>query len=210
MSEILDRFPLFPLGLVLLPQETVPLHIFEERYKTMIGQCLEAETEFGVLWLSDDGLRDVGCAASISRVLERADDGRLNILAEGTRPFRLLRRVEDLAYPAGDVEMLEEDSGDALDSAAAAQARERYADLVDRATDTRPEPDDLEELDAYGMAATVDLAVGAKQELLELRDEQVRLERVAQLLEDALGRIEYAEQAGELARSNGRARPGRP
>ncbi len=210
MSEILDRFPLFPLGLVLLPQETVPLHIFEERYKTMIGQCLEAETEFGVLWLSDDGLRDVGCAASISRVLERADGGRLNILAEGTRPFRLLRRVEDLAYPAGDVELLEDAAEDSSDSAAAAQARERYADLVDRATDTRPEPDDLEELDAYGMAATVDLAVGAKQELLELRDEQVRLERVAQLLEDALGRIEYAEQAGELARSNGRARPGRP
>ncbi len=209
MSEILDRFPLFPLGLVLLPQETVPLHIFEERYKTMIEECLEAETEFGVLWLSDDGLREVGCAASIPRVLERAEDGRLNILAEGTRPFRLLRRVEDLAYPAGDVVLLEDESAEESDSAAA-QARERYADLVDRATDSRPEPEDLEELDAYGMAGTVDLAPGAKQELLELRDEERRLERVGQLLEDALRRIDYAERAGELARSNGRARPGRP
>ncbi|MDQ3433391.1 MAG: LON peptidase substrate-binding domain-containing protein [Actinomycetota bacterium] len=207
MSEFVDRFPLFPLGLVLLPHETAPLHIFEERYKTMIGECLEDETEFGVLWLSDDGLREVGCAASIPRVLERADDGRLNILAEGTRPFRLLRRVEDLAYPAGDVELLEDEPGHAPGSAAGAQARERYADLVDRATDSRPEPEDLEELDAYGMAATVDLSLGAKQELLELRDEQVRLERVGQLLEDALRRIEYADRAGELARSNGRARP---
>lgn len=210
MSEFVDRFPLFPLGLVLLPYETAPLHIFEERYKTMIGECLEDEAEFGVLWLSDDGLREVGCAASIPRVLERADDGRLNILAEGTRPFRLLRRVEDLAYPAGDVELLEDEPRDAPDSAAGAQARERYADLVDRATDSRPEPEDLEELDAYGMAATVDLSLGAKQELLELRDEQVRLERVGQLLEDALRRMDYAERAGELARSNGRARPGRP
>ena len=209
MSEILDRFPLFPLGLVLLPQETVPLHIFEERYKTMIEECLEEEAEFGVLWLADDGLREVGCTASISRVLERADDGRLNILVEGTRPFRLLRRLEDLAYPAGDIELLEDEPAEAWDSAAA-HARERYADLVDRATDSRPEPEDLEELDAYGMAATVDLSAGAKQELLELRNEERRLERVGQLLEDALRRIDYAERAGELARSNGRARPGRP
>jgi Lon protease-like protein len=210
VSERVDRFPLFPLGLVLLPRETVPLHIFEERYKTMIGECLEEEREFGVLWLSDDGLREIGCAATIPRVLERADDGRLNILAEGTRPFRLLRRVEDLPYPAGDVELLDDPPTPASGSSAAAEARERYAELVDRATDSRPEPDDLAALDAYGMAATVDLALGAKQELLELREEEQRLERVARLLEDALRRIEYAERAGELARSNGRARPGRP
>ena len=63
MPEIVDRFPLFPLGLVLLPNETVPLHIFEERYKTMIGECLDDGNEFGVIWLSDDGLREIGCAA---------------------------------------------------------------------------------------------------------------------------------------------------
>jgi Lon protease-like protein len=209
VTEFVDRFPLFPLGLVLLPHETVPLHIFEERYKTMIGECLDEGREFGVLWLSDDGLRAIGCAASITQLLERADDGRLNILAEGTRPFRLLRRLEDLAYPAGDIELLDDEPGEGP-GAAAAEARERYADLVDRATDSRPEPEDLERLDAYGMAATVDLAPGAKQELLELRDESLRLERVGQLLEDALQRIDYAERAGDLARSNGRARPGQP
>jgi Lon protease-like protein len=209
VPEFSDHFPLFPLGLVLLPSETVPLHIFEERYKTMIGECLDEEREFGVLWLSDDGLREVGCAASIPQVLERAEDGRLNILAEGTRPFRLLRRIEDLVYPAGNIELLDDEPAQVSDSSVA-HARERYAELVDRATDSRPEPEELEELDAYGMAATVDLAPGAKQELLELRDEAVRLERVGQLLEDALQRIDYAERAGELARSNGRARPGQP
>ena len=111
MGETVESFPLFPLGLVLLPQERVPLHIFEDRYRTMIGECLEGETEFGIIWLSDDGLKEIGCSARIDRVLERFDDGRLNILVEGTAPFRLLRRIEELPYPAGDVELLDDACG---------------------------------------------------------------------------------------------------
>jgi Lon protease-like protein len=210
VAELVDRFPLFPLGLVLLPQEVAPLHIFEERYKAMIGACLEHEREFGVLWLSDGGLREVGCAARIPRLLELLDDGRMNVLAEGTRPFRLLRRVDDLAYPAGDVELLDEEvaSGE-IDLAVGAAARKRYADLVERATDERPDETDLEALGAYEMAASVDMALDAKQELLELRGEEARLRRVEGLFEETLRRLDYAERAGELARTNGRARPGR-
>ena len=209
-AEILERFPLFPLGLVLLPHEVVPLHIFEERYKAMIGECLDEEREFGIVWLSQNGLREVGCGASIAQVLERTEDGRMNILAEGTRPFRLLRRIDDLVYPAGDVEVLEDAGGDAaIDSQVLAAARERYADVVDRATDTRPEPSDLTELDSYRMAAMVDFELAAKQELLELRDEEARLRRVRELFENVLARLDYAERAGEIARTNGRARPGR-
>jgi Lon protease-like protein len=210
VAELVDRFPLFPLGMVLPPQEVAPLHIFEERYKAMIGACLEHEREFGVLWLSDGGLREVGCAARIPRLLERLDDGRMNVLAEGTRPFRLLRRVDDLAYPAGDVELLDEEvaSGE-IDLAVGAAARKRYADLVERATDERPDETDLEALGAYEMAASVDMALDAKQELLELRGEEARLRRVEGLFEETLRRLDYAERAGELARTNGRARPGR-
>ena len=58
MSEVIERFPLFPLGIVLLPHELVPLHIFEERYRLMIAECLEEEREFGIVWLGDDGLKD--------------------------------------------------------------------------------------------------------------------------------------------------------
>ncbi|MBA3422778.1 MAG: LON peptidase substrate-binding domain-containing protein [Thermoleophilaceae bacterium] len=210
-AEIVERFPLFPLGLVLLPREVVPLHIFEERYKTMIGECLDEEREFGIVWLSQDGLRETGCGASVVRLLERTEDGRMNILAEGTRPFRLLRRIDDLVYPAGDVELLDDEgAAAAIDPELLAAARDRYADLVDRATDTRPEPLDLTELDAYGMAATVDFELAAKQELLELRDEEARLRRVRELFDLTLARLDYAERAGELARTNGRARPGRP
>src|ERR671914_2336509 len=147
MAPIHERFPLFPLGIVLLPSEIVPLHIFEERYKLMIGECLDEEREFGIVWLADDGLKDVGCAARIEKVIERFDDGRLVILVEGTTPFRLERRIGDLPYPAGDVELLGDEPG--ADEAALERARASYADLVERVTDARPEPEALAELGAY-------------------------------------------------------------
>jgi Lon protease-like protein len=202
VADVIERFPLFPLGLVLLPQEVVPLHIFEERYKAMIGECLENESEFGIVWLSDDGLRDVGCTARITRVVDRTEDGRMNILVEGTRPFRLERRRDDLAYPAGDVELLEDFD---LEPAAElqAEARERYAELVERATEERPEAEALAELDAYGMAATVEHPPEAKQALLELRSEDDRLRMVSEMFRTAIKRVAYAEETAERAQSNG-------
>jgi Lon protease-like protein len=201
MPDLLERFPLFPLGLVLLPGEVVPLHIFEERYKVMIGECLENSTEFGIVWLSDDGLKDIGCTATVSRVLDELDDGRMNILVEGASPFRLLRRIEDLPYPAGDVELLDESDESAADGAS---ARERYAELVERVTDERPDTDDLADLDAYGMASTLDFELDAKQSLLELRSEERRLERLSELFTATLAGIDRAEVAAERARGNGR------
>ncbi len=201
MSRTRERFPLFPLGLVLLPQELVPLHIFEDRYKLMIGECLDGQSEFGIIWLSDEGLKETGCSARIARVLERFDDGRLNILVQGTEPFRLLRKIEDLPYPAGDVEVLPDD-GDS-DEQAADKARRRYADLVEELTESRPEDETLAQLDAYGMAATLDVEPAAKQTLLELRSERGRLEQLDTLFTEALERIKLAEFAAERSRGNG-------
>jgi len=206
MAPTTERFPLFPLGLVLLPGELVPLHIFEERYKLMIGECLEQDSEFGIIWLSDDGLKEVGCAARITRVLERFDDGRLNILVEGTTPFRLTRRIGELAYPAGDVEPLD-DEPDA-DEALLERTQSGYADLVEQVTDTRPEPEALAELGAYGMAATLEIAPSAKQALLELRSEPERLEQLEALFAEALKQIRTAARVAEQASGNGHLRPG--
>jgi Lon protease-like protein len=206
MAASIERFPLFPLGLVLLPGETVPLHIFEERYKLMVGHCLEEESEFGIVWLADDGLRDIGCAAEITQVLERFDDGRLNILVRGTSAFRLDRRIGDLPYPAGDVELLEDEA--AADDELLARARAGYADLVEEVTDSRPEPEALGELDAYGMAATLEIAPGAKQALLELRSEPARLEQLEALFAEALKRIKTAAKVAEQASGNGHLKPG--
>jgi Lon protease-like protein len=204
MADMRERFPLFPLGIVLLPTEIVPLHIFEDRYKLMIGECVEEESEFGIVWLSDDGLKEVGCTARVAQVLERMDDGRMNILAQGGRPFRMLRKIEDLPYPAGDVELLDDE--DAGDEALAAAAREAYADLVEHVTDNRPGIDELDGLDAYGMAATIELAAAPKQALLEERSEDRRLKVVSDLFSTALERIENAEEAQERAKSNGKVR----
>jgi len=191
---------------VLLPGERVPLHIFEERYRIMIGLCLDEERELGIVWLADDELKDVGCSATIAEVLERMDDGRINIVVEGTRPFRLLRRIDTLPYPAGDVELLEDD-GEEPDPEVTEAAREGYADLVERVTDSRPDEEDLAGMDAYGMAATIDFAPDGKQELLEAGSAAARMELVAELFKTTMQRIDYAEKAVERARSNGKVRP---
>jgi Lon protease-like protein len=207
VPDLLERFPLFPLGLVLLPGEVVPLHIFEERYKLMIEECLEAETEFGIVWMSDDGLKEVGCTARVAQLLERMEDGRMNILVQGDAAFRLLRKIEDLPYPAGDVELLDEqDDVEDEEPPTGSSARERYAELVERVTDSRPSESDLEELNAYGMAATLDFALDAKQGLLELRSEGERMEHLVDLFDSTIKRIDSAERAAERARTNGKVR----
>jgi Lon protease-like protein len=133
------------------------------------------------------------------------EDGRMNILVQGTAPFLLQRRIDDMPYPAGDVELLDErEDGDPDE--AGGEARNRYADLVERVTDSRPSEDDLAELDAYGMAATLDFDLEAKQGLLELRSERSRLERLSELFEATMERLEHAQLAADRARVNGKVR----
>jgi Lon protease-like protein len=161
-------FPLFPLALVALPHELIPLHIFEERYRIMFAELLEHEGEFGIIWTTDAGARAVGCACEIEQVLERMEDGRLNVLTRGTRPFRIVERQTDMPYPAATVEFLQ-DKRERTDDAAADAARSAYAELVVEATDNEPDPEELATKTAYEMAATVDFGLDAKQGLLDLR-----------------------------------------
>jgi Lon protease-like protein len=200
-------FPLFPLPLVALPGEYVPLHIFEARYRTMIAECLEHGRELGIIWLADRELKPIGCAVAIDRVLERMEDGRLNILVRGTRPFRLIERQDDLAYPAGTIEFLG-DRAEQPDTAAAKAARDAYAALVREATDSEPDAERVAAMSAYELAATVEFSLDAKQGLLELRSENARLRLVARLMRAAQRRLELAERAQERARSNGKVRFG--
>ena len=202
MGDRHESFPIFPLPLVLLPTELAPLHIFEERYKQMINRCLDDSAEFGIVWLGDEGLAEVGCTARITELIDRMDDGRMNILVRGGQPFRLLRRVEDLAYPAGDIELLEDE--DQASEPHAQAARSSYAEVVEKATDERPDAEDLADLDAYGMAATIELEPALKQRLLDSRSETERLDMVESLFEKAVERLERAEHVSEVARTNGK------
>ena len=201
--QLVRNFPLFPLGLVALPSEFVPLHIFEERYKAMIGRCLDEGSEFGIVWLADDGLRPIGCACEIAEVLERMPDGRINLVARGTRVFRIEERQEELPYPAGTIEFLD-DRDEEVDPQAAAGAHIAYADLVEQATDKSPEPGEIEAMTAYEMAATVEFGLDAKQGLLDLRSESARMKLVARLCRAAIKRLDFIDRAQARARSNGK------
>ena len=131
----------------------------------------------------------------------------MNILARGTRPFRLLQRQDDLPYPAGVIEFLD-DEGEEPDAELARSARELYRELVRQATDREMEHEELRGIDAYRMAATVEFAVDSKQELLELRSENARMRLLAPLLQAAIERVELVERAQARARSNGKVRFG--
>ena len=200
-------FPLFPLSLVALPHELVPLHVFEERYRVMFDELLENDGEFGIVWLTESGTQGIGCACEIDQVLERMEDGRLNVLTRGTRPFRIVERQADMPYPAATVEFLH-DKDEAIDEAAAGAARTAYAELVVEATDNEPDPDELTEKSAYAMAATVDFGLDAKQGLLDLRSENARMRLVTRLFRAAVKRLDFVERARARARSNGKVRFG--
>ncbi|MGI8624261.1 MAG: LON peptidase substrate-binding domain-containing protein [Solirubrobacteraceae bacterium] len=209
--ELTRDFPLFPLRLVALPTELVPLHIFEERYKILVERCLAEPTEFGILCTGDDGQPAIGCACMIAEVLERLDDGRVNLVARGTRVFRLEAEQDDLPYPAGAVEFMIDDGGEP-DPELLAAAHDAYAELVREATDREPDLDEIAAMGAYQMAATIEFNVEAKQRLLELRSESARLELLLRLLRAAVRRLDFVERAQARAASNGKVRlgPGGP
>jgi Lon protease-like protein len=207
MGELRTDFPLFPLGMVAVPHELVPLHIFEDRYKAMIAEVLADGREFGIVWAAEDGLKANGCAMEVTEILERHEDGGLDILTRGTRPFRIVEEHFDHVYPAGAIEFLD-DKEEPPDVEIVDDAHAAYGDLVEEATDKVLEPEVLQPLTAYEMAATVDFGPDAKQGLLDLRSENARLRLVARLFRAALKRLDFIERAQARARSNGKVRFG--
>ena len=172
-------FPLFPLGLVAVPGESVPLHVFEDRYRRMIEHCLSAAPGS-----SERGTRPF-------RLLERQDD----------LPYPA-GVVEFLLDDDGGEQL------DEADEISSASARELYRELVEQATDRQLSEDELNAMSAYQMAATVEFTKDAKQELLELRSEPARLRLLALLLRAAIKRLELIDRAQARAQSNGKVRFG--
>ena len=104
-----ELLPLFPLQLVLLPGVELPLHIFEDRYKEMIGEAINDGTEFGIVLASEKGIVNTGCTAVVQRVVNRYDDGRLDIIARGRRRFEILLLNEEKNYLRGAVEFFDDE-----------------------------------------------------------------------------------------------------
>lgn len=196
--------PIFELPVVLLPGERIPLHIFEERYKRMVGRSLDEDEPFGIVLHDEEGARSIGCTARVDEVLERFDDGRMNIVVSGESPFRVLDRFESADYPAGEVELIGEDEVPPIDDDAAGSARQAFAELAERATGERPPEAELEAASAYAIAARVELPVETKQRLLETRDEDERMQLLANALRAVEKALERAEEVAERARGNGK------
>jgi ATP-dependent Lon protease len=191
---------LFPLEIVLLPGERVPLHIFEERYKELIGECLDASGEFGLLLADDRGVRETGTRARVVDVLERFEDGRLNIVVRGGERFRLVELTSGRSFQTGEVEALPDD--DETPSAADVElVRTLYLRVAEIAG---AEPDELDDEQlSFAVAARVDFGVEMKQRLLELTSETARLRLLQRLLETAAEALKRVEDRRQRAEGNG-------
>lgn len=207
MSERDPDLPLFPLGIVALPGEALPLHLFEDRYKDLGARCIAEDREFGIVLVDADGPRTIGCAVRVTEVLQEFDDGRLDIMTRGTRPFRVIEEHHRHPYASAAVEFLDDDS-EALDHDAAAAVRQAYASLANQATEHEVTPADLMAARSYDLAASVEFAPEAKQQLLESRSENARLHQLLSLLRAALKRLEFADLAQVRGASNGVVRFG--
>lgn len=101
--------PLFPLRVVVFPRTPLPLHIFEERYKEMVGEAIRGNTEFGIVLAKDDGIVNAGCTVTVEKVEKQYPDGRLDILTRGIRRFEILELNEEKSYLRGEVEFFDDD-----------------------------------------------------------------------------------------------------
>jgi Lon protease-like protein len=203
MSEL----GLFPLNLVLLPGEQAPLHIFEPRYRELIGECLDEGLEFGLVLEDDDGMRDIGTRAGVIEVLDRFPDGRLNVVVEGRDRFRLLELTKGRSFATAEVTEIEDDDPEAPTDDEVEEILAAYERVLTAAEA------ELEELDlsadsiAYQIAARVDLGTEVKQGLLELRSERERVLRLSPMLNRAADAVEREREIRERASGNGRVEP---
>jgi Lon protease-like protein len=202
----MDEIGLFPLGIVLLPSERVPLHIFEPRYQELIRECLEDGIEFGLILADDDGVREVGTRARVVDVLEELDDGRINIVVEGGARFRVERLTRGRSFLTAVVAPVSDDETGSWEATVAQLALEAFRAL---AAVAGAEPDEVEETAAelsFELAAQVELPAEAKQQLLELTSEQERLRHVTGLLDAVREALLAAHELGERAKTNGSRR----
>jgi ATP-dependent Lon protease len=198
---------LFPLELVLLPNERVPLHIFEDRYKDLIGECLADATDFGLILEDDDGLREIGTRTSVIELIDTFDDGRMNVLVEGRSRFRVIELTEGRSFRTAEVEAIE-DEGELPSDADVERTIAVFRRLVAVAeADEIDEPAAGSPVLSFELAARVDFCPELKQELLELRSEGRRLRRLAELLDQAAQALTREREVRQRAAGNGKVSP---
>ncbi len=198
---------LFPLPIVLVPTERIPLHIFEPRYQELIGECVETEGEFGLVLATGDGaVHEIGTRARVAGVLEELEDGRMNIVVEGGERFRLLELTRGRSFQTGVVEDVYDD-GDPAAAEDLQRALSVFRELAELAESDVDIPDETSETVDWELAARVDFGVDAKQELLSSTSPAARMRRLVELLEASLEAVRLEQTLRERAGSNGKVTP---
>jgi ATP-dependent Lon protease len=204
-----DRIPLFPLNVVLLPGATLPLHIFEPRYRQMVRGCLDENSEFGVLLALPKGIVRVGCTAQVTEVLKRYKDGRMDIITVGRSPFRITQLVNADAYAndallEGDVDFLDDrDAG--VDARLQSELTRLYEVCHTLVFDDYPRNVAAEAAEylSFVVASTLPLDLMWKQQLLELRSEADRQERLVGYLREWAPHLQKQEKSRARAGGSG-------
>lgn len=203
MEPIQELLPLFPLNLVLFPEESVPLHIFEPRYKLMVADCERTRSPFGIVLSDDDGVASVGCSAKIMRRLQEHDDGSFDIMVAGVRKFQMNDIVDGEAYMRVEPTWLEEDSSD-VDSNSMERLITQHMRLLELAGRTvRPALyQDVKHV-SYVIGRNAGLNLDQKQTLLELLSENDRIAFLVEHMTRFIPEIEQIESVRKKVQSNG-------
>ena len=204
MSEL----GLFPLPIVLVPTERIPLHIFEPRYLELIEECVDEGVPFGLVLSTGDGaVHEIGTHATVAQVLETLDDGRMNIVVEGGERFRLVELTSGRAFATGLVEPFVDDDDAAPEPDDAERALEVFRELAEAAESDVDFPDaSAPQLD-FELAARVDFAVESKQDLLSTASPRERMKKLIGFLETALEAVRLEHTLRERAGQNGKVAP---
>lgn len=209
MGEFL--LPLFPLNVVLFPRTRLPLHIFEERYKQMVADCLETQCEFGVVLIQDRSLEQAGCTASISEVTRRYEDGRMDIVARGRRRFEILLLDRGKPYLRAATQFFDDEAG----PAPLQDSRRRALELYEQVKEMLPpeaqppggeSPDRSDEQLSYQIMGCLPADLKFKQTLLENRSESDRLTEVISYLQNVASHLSLALKTRAKAGGNGQGR----
>lgn len=196
--------PLFPLDVVLFPGTPLPLHIFEPRYKEMIGECLAQHLHFGVIRALEKGLADVGCTAEIVTVVKEYPDGKLDLVTEGRRRFELIRVNEERSFLQGEVVMIDDEPG-APPQEQTGRAVQLHSELLAVAGARQ----DLSAADrsilSFYLAGSLPLDLDFKQKLLALRSEPARILELIGYFEILLPQVRRAATTRQKAGGNGHA-----
>jgi Lon protease-like protein len=193
---------LFPLDVVLFPGTPLPLHIFEPRYKEMIGECLEQKTVFGVIRAQETSLADVGCTAEILAVTKTYDDGRMDIVAQGRERFELLELNQERSFLRGEI-LFVSDEPEKPTTAERDHAIDLHRQILALANAQQDLPEGDEPPLSYHLAGSLPLDLDFKQKLLGLRSEAQRIQTVIEYFEGILPNLRRAVVIRKKAGGNG-------